>query len=155
MNVYLVQHGDSQPKDVDTERSLSERGRRETEAVAAYAARLGIDVHQIRHSGKTRAEQTAAILADALGPVGGVQQSAGLAPLDDVATTAEALSAEEIPVMLVGHLPFMARLTGLLIAKDPEREVVRFRNSAVITLLRTEAGWQLDWILTPDMAAAR
>ena len=50
-------------------------------------------------------------------------------------------------------MPVMSRLIGLLIARDPEREVVRFRNSAVISLLRTEAGWQLDWILTPDMAA--
>ncbi len=36
---------------------MSEHGRRETEAVAAYVARLGINVYQIRYSDKTRAEQ--------------------------------------------------------------------------------------------------
>ena len=37
MNVYLVQHGEAKPKDVDPSRSLTERGREETERVAAIA----------------------------------------------------------------------------------------------------------------------
>ena len=41
MQVYLVQHGKAQSKDVDPSRSLTERGRQETERVAALAARFG------------------------------------------------------------------------------------------------------------------
>jgi len=151
MQIYLVQHGQAQPKDVDPSRSLTERGRQETERVAALAARLDLNLHQIRHSGKTRAEGTAAILGTALSPAEGVRAASGLAPLDDVRPVAEGLAGD---VMLVGHMPFMARLAGLLLTGDPGRAVIKFRNSAIICLAREDGRWQAAWILTPEMAGA-
>ena len=62
MNVYLVQHGEAEPENIDPTRPLTERGRQEVEGVATFAARLDLDLVQIQHSGKTRAEQTATIL---------------------------------------------------------------------------------------------
>ena len=72
MRVYLVQHGMAKQKSVDPARPLTERGHLDTRQVAAFATRLGLEVHQIRHSGKTRAAQTAMILGEALSPPGGV-----------------------------------------------------------------------------------
>ena len=156
MKVYLVQHGEAQPKDVDPTRSLTERGRQEVQRVATFAERLGLEVHQIRHSGRTRAEQTAGILSEALSPPGGVVAATGLAPLDDVQPVADGLAREQQPVMLVGHLPFMARLTGLLVTSDPNRSVVRFRNGGIICLAYEEEkeAWLVTWVLTPEMANA-
>jgi phosphohistidine phosphatase len=156
MKVYLVQHGEAKPKSVDPARSLSERGRQETQRVAAFAERLGLEVRQIRHSGKTRAEQTAAILGEALSPLDGVVAASGLAPLDDVQPVADALAQEPQPVMLVGHLPFMARLTGLLVTGVPDRSVVRFRNGGIVCLAHEEEKdtWLVAWVLTPEMANA-
>jgi phosphohistidine phosphatase len=154
MQVYLVQHGLAHPKDVDPDRSLTERGRHETERVAALAARLNLNVHQIRHSGKTRAAQTADILAQNLSPAIGVVAVTGLGPNDDVRLMADALAHEPEPVMLVGHMPFMARLAGMLLTGDPERVLIKFRNSAIVCLNRDDKGWQLAWILTPEMAIA-
>jgi phosphohistidine phosphatase len=48
MNVYLVQHAEAMSKEVDPDRPLSERGRRDAEQVAAMAARMGVEVSQIR-----------------------------------------------------------------------------------------------------------
>jgi phosphohistidine phosphatase len=152
MELYLVQHGDATPKSVDPVRPLSERGRREVGQVAATAARMGLAVGQIRHSGKTRAGQTAAILGEALSPAGGVVAVPGLAPLDDVQSVADALAGEPQPVMLVGHLPFVARLAGLLLTGDADNPVVRFRYGGIVCLVRDEDRWQVAWILTPDMA---
>ena len=152
IEVCLVQHGEAQPKSVDHARPLTDRGRRDAERVSAFAARLGLEVRQIRHSGKTRAEQTAAILGQALAPPDGVVAVSGLAPLDDVWTVADGLERETAPVMLVGHMPFMARLTGLLVVGDPDRPVIRFRNAALVCLARGEDGWLVDWVLTPGMA---
>ena len=59
MELYLVQHGEAMPKSLDRTRPLSEQGRQEVRQVAVSAARMGLAVGQIRHSGKTRAEQTA------------------------------------------------------------------------------------------------
>ena len=57
--LYLVQHGEAVGESVDPNRPLSAHGRATVEQVAACAARLGLKVDQIRHSGKLRAEQTA------------------------------------------------------------------------------------------------
>ena len=154
MKVYLVQHGEAQRKDVDPTRPLTERGRQEVRRVATFADRLDLKVHQIRHSGKTRAEQTAGILGEALSPPGGVVAVTGLAPLDDVQPVADGLAREQQPVMLVGHLPFMARLTGLLVAGDPDQPVVEFRQAGLVCLTREEDGWLVAWVLTPEMANA-
>jgi phosphohistidine phosphatase len=154
MQIYLVQHGAAEPKSVDPARPLAERGREETGQVAAFAARLGLEVDQIRHSGKTRAEQTAAILGQALSPPGGVLAVSGLAPKDDVRAMAETLARETGPVMLVGHLPFLPRLAGLLLTGDPDRTVVQFLNSGIVCLVRGEEGWAVAWIITPHIADA-
>ena len=154
MNLYLAQHGDSAPESVDPARPLTERGRQETQAVAAVAARLNLGVQQIRHSGKTRAEQTAAIFGTALFPPDGVVAVSGLAPNDDVRPVAEALERVSQPVMLVGHLPFMARLAGLLLTGDPDRAVVQFRSSGILCLACEADGWLVAWNLTPEMARA-
>lgn len=152
MEVYLVQHGEAMPKSADRARPLSDQGRREVGQVAFFAAQMGLTVDQIRHSGKTRAEQTAAILGESLSPPGGVVTVPGLAPLDDVKPMADALGSESQPVMLVGHLPFMARLTGLLLTGDADNQVVRFRMGGIVCLARDENGWQVVWNLTPEMA---
>ena len=154
MNLYLVQHAQAKPKDEDPARPLTGAGRAAAQAVAAFAARLGLEVNQIRHSGKTRARQTAEALAQALSPAGGVVAVSGLAPRDDVRPVAEALAAEDRPVMLVGHLPFMSRLAALLLAGDPDRGVVQFRQGGIVCLAREEGRWLLAWALTPEMAAS-
>jgi phosphohistidine phosphatase len=154
MKVYLVQHGEAEPKNIDPTRPLTERGRQEVQRVATFADRMGLEVHQIRHSGKTRAEQTADILGEALSPPGGVVAVSGLAPLDDVQPVADGLAREQQPVMLVGHLPFMARLTGLLVTLDSDCSVVQFRNGGIVCLGYEEekGSWLVVWVLTPEMA---
>lgn len=154
MRIYLVQHGEAKPKDADPTQPLTERGRQEAQRVAAFAKRLGLEVRQIRHSGKTRAEQTAVILGEALSPPDGVVTASGLAPLDDVQPVADALAREPQPVMLVGHLPFMAKLAALLVTGGPDRFVVRFRNGGIVCLAHEEGEdtWLVAWVLTPEMA---
>ena len=154
MQVYLVQHGGAESKKVNPTRPLTERGRQEVRCVAAFAERLGLEVRQIRHSGKTRAEQTASILGEALFPPDGVVVASGLAPLDNVQLVADALTQEPQPVMIVGHLPFLARLTGLLVTGDPDCSAVRFRNGGIVCLVYEEEKdtWLVSWLLTPKMA---
>jgi phosphohistidine phosphatase len=154
MKIYLVQHGEAEPESVDPARPLTAQGRQDVQQVAAFAARLGLEVEQIRHSGRTRAEQTAEILGEALSPADGVVTVSGLAPNDNVRPVAEALARESQPVMLVGHLPFLARLAGLLVTGNPDRSVVQFRNAGIVCLASEEDHWLIAWIVTPEMAGA-
>lgn len=154
MNVYLVQHAEAKAKEVDPDRPLSERGQQDAGCVAAVAGRMGVKVRQIRHSGKLRAEQTAQILGEALSPAEGIVAVEGLRPLDKVEPVANDLDVASEPVMLVGHLPFIARLIGELVVGDPDETIVAVQKSAIVCLAETDGTWQVLWILTPEMAAA-
>jgi len=84
MALYLIQHGKSLPNDQDPDQGLSEDGTTETERIASLAQGYGVHVSQIRHSVKTRARQTAEILARALKPQNNNQEISGIKPKDDV-----------------------------------------------------------------------
>ena len=152
MAIYLVQHGKSQPKTVDPEQGLSPEGRAEVDRIAQVAAGYGVMVSAIEHSGKTRARQTAEILASALTPAGGVRPREGLKPMDDVAVFAGDMEPAA-NVMFVGHLPFMQRLAGLLAAGDADRPVFCFQNGGIVCLDRIPDSrrWWIRWTLMPHI----
>ena len=110
-------------------------------------------MRQIRHSGKRRAEETASILAEHLSPAEGVVAIPGLTPKDDVRPIAEALQSETQPVMLVGHLPFLDRLTSLLVTGDAERPIVCFQMGGIVCLVCEDDTWAVGWMVTPDLLA--
>lgn len=149
MNLYLVQHGQAESKEVNPDRPLTDQGRAETELMAGMAAKIELDAAEIRHSGKTRAEQTAMIFGTALSIPDRVTVASGLGPVDDVELVGDALTEANQSVMLVGHLPFMARLTGYLVEGDPHTAPVEFRNSGIVCLAHSQAGWQVKWQLLP------
>ena len=151
MILYLVQHGIAKSEAEDPERSLTEAGAAVVERMADWAARIGLVIDRIRHSGKRRAEQTASILARRLKPAQGVAAIGGLNPGDDVRATAKSLQSDQGQVMLVGHLPHLSRLANLLLVGDPEGGIVRFRNAGMVVLSSQEGKWGLDWAITPDL----
>ena len=69
MEVYLVQHGEAKRAEEDPERPLTDQGKEEVSNVAAFLAQGGVNVNQIRHSGKRRAEETARIMTEHLSPL--------------------------------------------------------------------------------------
>lgn len=154
MELFLVQHAESKSEQEDPERSLTEAGVAAARQMADWAAQVGVNVAQVRHSGKTRAAQTASILGDRLAPQAGLQPATGLNPLDDPAPLATELRSQEQPIMLVGHLPFLSRLAGLLLAGDPDRRVVRFENAGMVCLQRSEGVWSLSWAMLPRLLNA-
>jgi phosphohistidine phosphatase len=152
MRLYLVQHGEAKPKDVDPERRLTEKGRRDAEKVAAFLKPLGLAVTAVWQSGKPRARETAEILAGALDAKEGVVERSGLAPNDPVAPVAEEIVGAAEDTMIVGHMPFLGNLAALLVAGEEPTGVVVFRNGGVVCLVRSdERGWGVLWVLTPDV----
>jgi phosphohistidine phosphatase len=152
MALYLIQHGKSLPKDQDPDQGLSEDGITETESIARQAQNYGVNVSQIRHSVKTRARQTAEIFARALKPQNDIQEISGIKPMDDVATYAAKIDPDE-NVMLVGHLPFMERITSYLITGSIDQPVIKFQNSGIVCLDRDPEAqsWVIKWTLMPNI----
>ncbi len=152
MALYLIQHGKSLPKDQDPDQGLSEEGIAETERIANLAKDYGVTVSQIRHSVKTRARQTAEILARELRPQNDIQEVSGIKPMDDVAVYAAKIDPDE-NVMLVGHLPFMERITSYLITGSIDQAVFKFQNSGIVCLDKDpeKQGWVILWALMPNI----
>jgi phosphohistidine phosphatase len=150
MQLLLVQHGDAVSEEIDPERPLSESGRRDVARVAEFLRRAGIRAPRVLHSGKRRAEQTAAVLGGALG-AGGGEAVSGIAPRDDVHAFAATLGGRD-DTLVVGHLPFMARLVAVLVCGDAERPVVGYQPGTVVCL-QAAAGelWSIRWMLPPRL----
>jgi phosphohistidine phosphatase len=150
MLLYLSQHADARNKEEDPQRDLTEKGRLDIEAVAHHLKRLNIEVQQIFHSGKTRAQTTAQILAAHLQPRAGLTATSGLAPLDDPEIWAQRVADLQENILLVGHLPHMGKLAALLMSGDKNKSVINFQMGSVIELRRMEPQqWALDWMIVP------
>ncbi|WP_155315278.1 phosphohistidine phosphatase SixA [Desulfosarcina alkanivorans] len=135
MAVYLVQHGKCLAASEDPEKGLSGEGKMEAQRIADVAAGYRVPVSRILHSGKKRARETAEILSHALSPKDGVAPAGGMKPLDDVRGFADHLRLDQ-DIMLVGHLPFLERLAGLLITGNPDRTVFKLQNSGILCIDR-------------------
>ena len=153
MNVYLVQHAQAVSEQEDPERPLSENGRSDIKKVTAYIAAAGnVTVNDIYHSGKTRAKQTAEVLAGKLIPVRTSKATDGLKPLDDPSVWAERLAQRIEDIMLVGHLPHLSKLASLLLIQDAEKEIVEFQMGGIVCLGMDDPGkWLIRWMLIPDV----
>lgn len=151
MKLYLMQHGEAMSKADNPERPLNEQGRNNAVKVAKFLAQAGVQIDQIRHSGKCRAEQTATIVAQALQIQDAVVAVDGLQPNDDIHPIANALRQEARDIMLVGHLPFLNRLASYLLTGESERTIVQFKNAGVICLEYQEGIWMVAWIIIPEL----
>ena len=152
MRLYLARHGTAASPAVDPACGLSRQGREGIARLAEFIKSLSLRPAEVWHSGKDRAEQTAQILATALGGSPPVTQHAGLNPNDSPMIIAGELEAEERDLMLVGHLPFMSLLSSYLLAREGPPEVVRFRTGTLACLQRgSEQLWHLEWTVHPGL----
>jgi phosphohistidine phosphatase len=153
--LYLVQHGEALPKEVDPDRPLSERGRSDAARMAGFLSRAGVRVARIAHSGKTRARETAEILAAAVAESGDAESRSGLAPMDPTEPVAEEAASWSRDTMLVGHLPFMGRLVSRLLSRSERWDSVAFRPGSVVCLERgAEGHWTIAWMIRPELLAS-
>ena len=140
MRAYLVRHGDAKGQDVDPQGHLTDRGAQDVRRVATEAvADLDVRPVSIFHSGKARSRQTAEIWGGLVGVE--AKESDGLAPNDDPSAWAQRLVGEGDDVMIVGHLPHLERLVGLLVTGDADRPVVGFPAGGLVVVDRGDDGW--------------
>ncbi|MEN8246555.1 MAG: phosphohistidine phosphatase SixA [Thermodesulfobacteriota bacterium] len=150
MAFYIVQHGLSLPKDQDPEKGLTPKGMEDVKRIAEVAQNYGVEVARIVHSGKKRAQQTAELIGDVLQPAQGIKEISGINPLDDVAEFAPRVDFQA-NTMVVGHLPFLERLTSFLITGQKEPVVFKLQNGGILCLDRIESQDTpaIKWALMP------
>ena len=116
MRVLLVHHADAVGPDVDPQRPLSSRGRAQAAELADAVAAIGFKPAAIWHSGKLRSRETAEAFFLACAPFADFRMIRGLRPDDPPEWLRDELAAETRDVLLVGHMPHIARLTAMLTA---------------------------------------
>ena len=142
MRVYLVRHAEAKSAEVDPERGLTDAGIDRVRRVASRGVdELGVRPTRIFHSDKARARQTAEIWAELVGAP--AEEADGLAPNDDPVRWATRLDTEAEDVMLVGHLPHVERLLGLLATGTPDQTLVGFPAGALVVVERDGSGWSV------------
>lgn len=152
MKIYLVQHGDSLPKEIDPERPLSEQGKKDVKSLSEFLSLLKIEVSHVYHSGKLRAQQTAEILEANILVKEGIEPRAGLDPLDNVILLAKEINQYHQDLILVGHLPFMDKLVRYLVTKNEHCPLVSFEPGSIVCLEKTEEKhWCIAWMIRPEL----
>lgn len=150
MKIYLIRHGKTLPKAVHPDQPLSEEGKRETAAAAHYFKSRQLKVGEIWHSLKLRAVETARIITQELKNVK-LRERDDLNPDDPVQPVAEEIARQKKDLLIVGHLPFLEKLTALLMCNDEDRPCSIFYHSGIVCLEQTAQGWNFAWFLTPQM----
>lgn len=149
MKLYLMRHGQAASPDIDPQQGLSEAGRQGIEQLAQRLAAQGIRVDQVLHSEKTRARQTAEIMAAALAPDVSPQQRRGLKPNDAPSDFIPELECLQEDTLIASHLPFVPSLLAELTGSFNREQGMSFVPGTIICLTRQDAGWQLEWIDSP------
>jgi phosphohistidine phosphatase len=152
MFLYLVRHAEAKREEEDPARPLSEKGLEDIAKVASYVSLLNISIDEILHSSKLRAKQTADVLFQSLKPVRGLNETDGLAPLDNPEVWADRLKDLSNDIILVGHLPHLPGLASLLLCGNTDNNIVSFREAGLVCLKRNDSDrWSLQWMLTPEI----
>ena len=159
MDVYLIQHAEAISKEEDASRPLSDDGRKTVANVGTHLARLGVSFDRVFHSGKLRAQQTAEILGASLN-VSAAESHAGLDPMDPVEPVRRWLRKEADrglkSIAVVGHLPFLDKLSSVLVTGSESVGVVAFQYAGVVRLVPKGEGegYRVRWVLAPELIVA-
>ena len=150
--LYLVQHGEAVTKEVDADRPLSSEGNNAISRMAAFLSEAGISVDRVLHSGKTRAKQTAEIISKSISESGLAETISGINPNDPVYEFIAQIETFNTPTMVVGHLPFMAKLVSELLINSNELVLVEYQPGSVVCLGKDENNkWKLNWMVRPEL----
>ncbi len=150
MKVYLCRHGDAVHPAVNPDCPLSESGRCQIQEVAENLMKSGGKAARVEHSPKTRARETAEILAGAVAPGVRLEERGDLNPNDPVEGWIIELGHREEDSLLVGHLPFMGDLARSLLGPGC-KDLESFSTGSVLCLERVgRTAWKKVWMQRPE-----
>lgn len=125
-------------------RPLSAAGRAAVARLSAEVAAHGVQPDVIWHSGKLRARQTAELLRRATNPLAQYSAARGLQPDDPPGWMRDRLAGDTRTIVLVGHMPHLARLLHAL-GRRPSEEPLDFPLHGCVALEAEGEGWREVW----------
>jgi phosphohistidine phosphatase len=152
MKLYLVQHGEACAKEDNPDRPLTEKGKADINRLAVFLRKGNIRASRVIHSGKLRAAQTVERLQKSVAPGVTIEISDKINPDDEVARFAELSFIWTEDTLMVGHLPFLAKLVSQLTLRDSTSLFSNFVPGTAICLERNNKNqWLLNWMVRPEI----
>ena len=161
MKLYIIRHAiavDEGTSDYesDSQRPLTDKGRRKMRQVARALRNLGVEFDLILSSPYVRARETAEILAEVFKMKKKLVFSDNLIPLGNpdllITEVNEKYSVDSLAV--VGHEPHLSTLVGLLAAENGKIDVT-LKKGGVCYLsaddLHHEHRATIEWLLPPGL----
>jgi len=149
LNLYILQHGEAVPKEIDPERPLSEHGNRDIRILALHMQNMDVQLGNVFHSGKLRAEQSARLIAETLSPEILPVKTEGLNPNDDPAVIIGDIEQMNENILIASHMPFVSRLCSTLLTGTIEAEFASVPGT-LFCLEKADDKWRLAYMLRPD-----
>jgi phosphohistidine phosphatase len=154
MEIYLMQHGPNLSKDEDPEEPLSPEGKKLVSKAARAIKKMGLKFDLIIASPKTRSQQTAALVAEAVGfPLEGIVETEKVKAMTPAEETIAYLAqfGEKDSILIAGHLPSLGEVTSALLTSG-SKATIQFERGGIgridVDKLPTHEG-KLLWYLTP------
>lgn len=151
MRLYIVQHGDALPKDINPDRPLSDRGRADIQRLTEWLSSRNFHVEQILHSGKARAKETAEMLRPLLESRDEIHASDGLAPNDSPEAFLMQVRRSRKDTLVASHMPFVARTVSQALTGETDQQLVEFVPGSVAGIESSDGvSWRLFMFVRPE-----
>jgi len=151
MRLYLVQHAMATSKEENSTRPLTAQGHEDTVRTAGFLSLFERPKPtRIIHSNKLRSQQTAQMIAEAWG-CQHIEENVDLSPQSDPNIWSKKLMGTHEDILLVGHLPHLQKLAGILLCHDDTRHILQYQNAGISCLERNNHEWSLCWQIHPQL----
>ena len=147
MYLYLIQHARSKPVTEDPERGISSIGKKETLEICRYIKTEDIKTDEIWVSSKKRSQETADLITMNTSLENIIYEKDFLNPDDPVETAAKFINHRKKTIMIVGHLPFLSKLSSFLLTGSVNYQLIKYRNSGIVTLLYENDMWSVKSVI--------
>lgn len=156
MDLFILRHGRAEEGGTgrsDADRRLTQKGRHEIAGVAGWMVEEEISFDLIAASPLVRAQETAAIVADALGIPERLMTWKQLVPGGDADTVCREVDRynDAGAILVVGHQPLLSSLVGRIISGSESAGIAmskgslaRIRNFSFVS----RPSGELHWLLT-------
>ncbi len=152
MKLYLVRHGEVSNREVFSNRSLSQKGKADVFKMGKFLKGADVKIDVLWHSRKVRAVQTAQILTKIIEiDQEKVVEKEELFPTAPANNLLKQIIKENTNLMIVGHLPYLQKISSLLLVNSEYEELIKFPSGGVVCLKREGDKWYLLWEVIPEL----
>jgi len=149
MKLYIMRHGKAAAAQQGQDQILTPDGHAAIENLADMLGRQGIRVERILHSGKTRARQTAEIMASRVSDYIIPEVHPHIKPNDNPQALIDDIRHWHSDTLVVSHLPFIPALLPLLTSATSGHSAISFEPGTIICLSPDNDDWQIEWVESP------